>query len=158
MTKEENPIFIRVKDSGNTTSMPEEPDNARYITVDTAKEKDYLEYLNQKGIYSVKGLNSRLTGMHHYEDYMEDRTNSYLQLSDEERSREVTISIAELHSMMYQLDWIQILQDAVEARPTSWGVQEDEEYKAVAEWRNASDELIAPVWKNLYHKIESEME
>ena len=96
------------------------------------------------------------------EEEVEKQINSdapnYLQLDEETRNKEINLKIAELHSMIYQLDWIQILKDAVEARPTSWGVQRGEEFKAVPEWRNASDELIAPVWKNVYQKLEEKEE
>ena len=78
---------------------------------------------------------------------------TYLQLPDKVREKEITMTLAELHSMIYQFDWIEILREAVEARPTSWGVQKDEEHAAVAEWRNATDELIFPVWKRLFQEL-----
>jgi len=60
----------------------------------------------------------------------------------------------ELKTMLYSLDWIEILQQAVESRPSSWGVKTGEEYKAVDEWRNASDTLTGPIWKRLEENIE----
>ena len=66
-----------------------------------------------------------------------------------------------LHSKLYQLDWIQILQDAIEGRPNSWGyptnpADPDNGVSGypVNEWRNASDQLIAPVWKRLKHELQ----
>lgn len=58
-------------------------------------------------------------------------------------------SVQEIKEALYHLDWIEIMQEAVETRPTSWGVQKGEEFKAVDEWRNASDTLISPVHKKL---------
>lgn len=69
---EENPILIRVSGSGNTTIMPEEPDDAKYIYVDTDEEKDYLEWLRDKEKYSVVGLRRKLTGMREYEKWSEE--------------------------------------------------------------------------------------
>lgn len=68
---EEAPILIRVSGNGNNTITPDEPDDAKYITVDTEEEKEYLEYLRDKGRYSVKGLRSKLTGMREYEKWRE---------------------------------------------------------------------------------------
>jgi len=68
---DEEPILIRVAGSGNTTITPDEPDNAKYITVDTEEEKEYLEWLKDKERYSVKGLRSKLTGMRLYEEWSE---------------------------------------------------------------------------------------
>ena len=82
---------------------------------------------------------------------------SYLELDEETRNKEITLTLKELHTAIYRLDWMHILQDAVEARPTSWGVQKGEEYAAVPEWRNASDELKAPTWKKLYAKLEQQL-
>ena len=42
-----------------------------------------------------------------------------------------------------KLDWIGILEKAIENRPTSWG------FNPVAEWRNASDEIYFGVLKAL---------
>lgn len=70
---DEEPILIRVAGGGNTTITPDEPDNARYITVDTEEEKDYLEWLRDKERYSVKGLRSKLTGMRLYQDWMQEK-------------------------------------------------------------------------------------
>lgn len=70
-----------------------------------------------------------------------------------------------LHSKLYQLDWIQILQDAIEGRPNSWGYPTNPadpdkgiEGYPVNEWRNASDQLIAPIWKQLKHKLQDKDE
>ena len=85
---------------------------------------------------------------------MTDNAPSYLQLDEETRNKEITLTVGEIHSIIYHLNWVKILEDAVEARPRSWGVQKGEERQAVVEWLNASDELIAPVWKNLYQKLD----
>jgi len=82
---------------------------------------------------------------------------SFMQLSDKEREAEITITVAELHQILYSLDWIQIMKDAVESRPNSWGVQKGEEYTAVPQWRNASDTLTQPVWKHLYRELQEEV-
>lgn len=41
-----------------------------------------------------------------------------------------------IRQQLYRLDWIVILQKAIEARHTSWGKD------VVREWRNASDEVL----------------
>lgn len=78
-------------------------------------------------------------------------------------SEKIEIEKDELMSILYQLDWKDILQDAVEGRPNSWGyptkpAKPDENQYPVNEWRNASDQLIAPVWKRLEKAIEQEVE
>ena len=78
---------------------------------------------------------------------------SYLQLNEEIRDKEINITLAELHTIIYQFDWIEIMREAVESRPSSWGVQRGEEYAAVPEWRNASDTLTSPVWKRLFQEL-----
>lgn len=62
----------------------------------------------------------------------------------------------ELKTVLYQLDWIDIMQEAVETRPSSWGVEKGDEHMAVDEWRNASDTLIRPIWKRLEQEIEDQ--
>jgi len=65
----------------------------------------------------------------------------------------------ELKTKMYQLDWIEILQEAINMRPTSWyplgfeprvfpmpdGTHEETKKYSPSEWRNASDELCSAV-------------
>jgi len=58
-------------------------------------------------------------------------------------------SLEEIKEALYGLDWIQIMKESVETRPSSWGVQKGEEAQAVSEWRNASDTLMGPVYKSL---------
>jgi len=77
----------------------------------------------------------------------------YLKTSEEIRDMEMSFTVFELHSLFYQLDWIDILKQAVESRPNSWGVKQGKEHLAVSEWRNSSDQLIAPVWKNLFNQL-----
>jgi len=62
----------------------------------------------------------------------------------------------EIKKALYQLDWINIMKEAVESRPSSWGVKKGEEYTAVNEWRNASDTLIKPINDRLLEKLEGE--
>lgn len=64
-------------------------------------------------------------------------------------------SLEEIKEAMYSLDWIQIMQDAVETRPSSWGVKKGDEARAVDEWRNASDTLIRPTYQNLQAELKS---
>jgi DNA-binding CsgD family transcriptional regulator len=77
----------------------------------------------------------------------------YLKTNEEIRDTEMSFTVSELHSLLYQLDWIDILKQAVESRPNSWGVKQGKEHLAVSEWRNSSDQLIAPVWKNLFNQL-----
>jgi len=73
LSEDDAPILIRVTGSGNTTITADDPDDAEYIYVDTEEEKDYLEYLKEKGKYSKIGLRSKLTGMREYEEWRENR-------------------------------------------------------------------------------------
>ena len=50
----------------------------------------------------------------------------------------------ELKHIIYRLDWIKILHEAIKARPTSWYDP------AVREWRNAGDEVCSA----LIHALE----
>lgn len=64
-----------------------------------------------------------------------------------------------LKTKMYRLDWIKILQKAIDMRPTSWyplgfeprifimpdGTHEETKKYSPAEWRNASDEVCGAV-------------
>ena len=49
----------------------------------------------------------------------------------------------ELKDKIYRLNWIKILKEAVDMRPTSWG------NRPVIEWRNASDCVCVAVIKAL---------
>jgi len=51
-----------------------------------------------------------------------------------------------LSSELYKLDWIKILDDAIEARPESWSDD------PVNEWRNAGDTLHYALRKALKEK------
>ena len=53
----------------------------------------------------------------------------------------------EIKIQLYQLDWIQILAEAIRMRPTSWNE------KPVREWRNASDEICTAVIRALEKKV-----
>jgi hypothetical protein len=64
---------------------------------------------------------------------------------------------------MYRLDWIKILQEAIDMRPSSWyplgfeprifvmpdGTHEEAKKYSPAEWRNASDELCGAVIRTM---------
>ena len=78
---------------------------------------------------------------------------------ENEKSEKIEIEKGDLQMILYRLDWIGILKDAIEARPTSWGfptkpAKPEEMQYPVNEWRNASDELIAPIWRRLEQEIE----
>lgn len=51
----------------------------------------------------------------------------------------------EVKHELYKLDWIKILQQAIEMRRTSWGDD------VVREWRNASDEVCVAVVRALFN-------
>lgn len=82
----------------------------------------------------------------------------------EAQARERRRILDNLQTELYQLDWIKILQKAIESRPTSWGypdrkVETENGFDhPVIEWRNASDELIRPIWKQLEEELEEEVE
>jgi hypothetical protein len=58
-----------------------------------------------------------------------------------------TIADVELKQKLYNLNWIQILSNAIKSRPTSWN---NEKFGTpVLEWRNASDEINYQVVKAL---------
>ena len=53
--------------------------------------------------------------------------------------------IEELKQIMYgKIDWIEVFKDAYEGRKTSWV-----ELGHIQEWRNATDEVLFAVWKQL---------
>jgi hypothetical protein len=47
---------------------------------------------------------------------------------------------------LLKLDWIQILKDTIDMRPTSWWLPEHSQYP-VKEWKNAGSELAFAVIK-----------
>jgi len=65
----------------------------------------------------------------------------------------------ELKTKMYRLDWIKILQEAIDMRPSSWyplgfepriftmpdGTYDETKKYSPSEWRNASDEICSAV-------------
>jgi len=53
----------------------------------------------------------------------------------------------EIRVQLYQLDWIQILAEAIRMRPTSWNEN------PVREWRNASDEICSAVIRALEKEV-----
>jgi len=67
-------------------------------------------------------------------------------------------SLEQIKEALYGLDWIQIMKESVETRPSSWGVQRGNEAQAITEWRNASDTLISPVYKNLETELNKSSE
>lgn len=71
MSEEENESPILIRRAENTRNW-DDPDDARYIIIETEEEKEYLEWLVEKGKYSVIGLRSKLTGMRLYEEWKEE--------------------------------------------------------------------------------------
>jgi len=51
--------------------------------------------------------------------------------------------VKRIKAVLHKLDWIKILHTAIESRPTSWGI------RPVREWRNASDEILFAVVKEI---------
>lgn len=56
-------------------------------------------------------------------------------------------AIKECINGLYKLNWIKILNEAIESRKTSWVKN------PVIEWRNASDEILMAVIKSLKKKL-----
>lgn len=54
----------------------------------------------------------------------------------------------EVKSKLYRLDWITIFKNAYENRKTSW-----EGLGHIREWRNATDEVMSEVIKQLFESI-----
>lgn len=53
--------------------------------------------------------------------------------------------IEKIKQIMYgRMDWIKVFKDAYEGRRTSWY-----ELGHIQEWRNATDEVLFAVWKQL---------
>ncbi len=120
--------------------------------VENEAERRAIKYL-MIGIRANRGeLEARLRGrLSEIPDYLEDLPTTLKELSLIHQTKAETlrailegeggkptsmpdmISRKELQEKLWQLDWIQILKEAVESRPTSWGD------RPVIEWRNASD-------------------
>lgn len=69
------------------------------------------------------------------------------------------VSREELRLQLHRLDWMKILKEAVESRPTSWWMKEftddkGETYRIppITEWRNASDEVLWSVEREMEKK------
>jgi hypothetical protein len=66
---------IRIYNNKNQEDMHklavEDPD--RSIKVESKDEKEYLQWLKDKERYSVKGLNSKLTGMRLYKKWRSEK-------------------------------------------------------------------------------------
>lgn len=60
-----------------------------------------------------------------------------------------TITIEELKSIIYgRMDWFRVFRDAYEGRRSSW-----HNIGNISEWRNATDEVLFAVWKQLEEEI-----
>lgn len=57
----------------------------------------------------------------------------------------------DLRAELYKLDWIKIMQQAIESRPSSWNRSKPFECP-ILEWRNASDEVCYAVINALEDK------
>jgi len=56
-----------------------------------------------------------------------------------------TITLQELKEIMYgKVDWYRVFKDAYEGRKSSWF-----ELGHIQEWRNATDEVLFAVWKQI---------
>jgi L-lactate utilization protein LutB len=61
-----------------------------------------------------------------------------------------TITKGSLKTFMYgKMDWIKVFRDAYERRKSSW-----RELGHIEEWRNATDEVLFAVWKQIEEEIE----
>lgn len=59
------------------------------------------------------------------------------------------ISIEELKQIMYgKIDWIRVFKDAYNGRKTAW-----REMGNIQEWRNATDEVLFAVWKQIEENL-----
>jgi hypothetical protein len=58
-----------------------------------------------------------------------------------------------LIQILYSLDWVKVMRDAYEGRKTSW-----EEIGHIREWRNATDEIMGAVIKQVKEAIASGVE
>ena len=67
--EEKNPILIR---KAKNTRNWDDPSGAKYVIIETEEEKQYLEWLKEKGTYSVIGLRTKLKGMRLYEEWKEN--------------------------------------------------------------------------------------
>lgn len=70
MTEDEEPILIR---KAENTRQIDDPENAKYVIIETKEEKEYLEWLRDKGKYSFIGLRTKLNGMREYKEWRETR-------------------------------------------------------------------------------------
>lgn len=68
MTQE---ILIRIKGEGDTSLMPDDPDDARLVTVETTEEKQFLEWLKENKGLSALGMRTRLQSIRQYKEWQE---------------------------------------------------------------------------------------
>jgi hypothetical protein len=60
------------------------------------------------------------------------------------------ITKGRLKTFMYsKMDWIKVFRDAYKSRESSWY-----ELGHIQEWRNATDEVLFAVWKQIEEEIE----
>lgn len=64
-------VIVRVKGGGNTTVMPEDPDDAQFIYVNSEEHKDYAEYLRDSKGFGYTTIRTMLNGMKEYKKYRE---------------------------------------------------------------------------------------
>jgi hypothetical protein len=77
---DEGEIVIKLEENMQTIT-PDDPNE--YITVKTKQEKQYLQWLKEKGIYSKIGLQTKLDGMRLYQEWTETKTDGEVRLSEE---------------------------------------------------------------------------
>lgn len=68
--EDEGEIVIKLEENMQTI-LPDDPNE--YITVETEEEKQYLQFLNAKDVYSKIGLRSKLDGMRLYQEWRENK-------------------------------------------------------------------------------------
>ena len=66
----EGEIVVKLEENMQTI-MPDDPNE--YITVETKEEKEYLQWLKNKGVYSKIGLRTKLKGMRLYKEWRQTK-------------------------------------------------------------------------------------
>lgn len=67
----EEVIIVRVKGGGNTTVMPDDPDDAQFLYVDSEEEKEYAEYLRDSKDFGYTTIRTMLHGRKEWKQYRE---------------------------------------------------------------------------------------
>ena len=117
-------------------------------------EMDLAVYIDQEVYYPVKkeleGC-GRTYSLGFKKENLKGKVHEVIKDALEKQSENF---LGNLKQVMYgKLDWIQVFKDAHASRKTAW-----HELGHIQEWRNATDEVLFAVWKQLEPMLKKELE